>query len=232
MKPKELLRDTARRILGEVLYSRLRLRSLQLRSNRKAFGEIYERNLWGSDETISGAGSSLELSASLRPALPGLLTELNAASLLDAGCGDFNWMKLVDLTAIRYIGVDVVEPLIARNNQIYGSPDRTFLCADITKDRLPPADVVLCRHCLIHLSNRQVRMALRNFNAAGAKYLLATTSPEVTQNVDTWPGSFRLLNLERPPFNLGKPLRMLHDSGRNERSAELGLWRFAELDVD
>jgi SAM-dependent methyltransferase len=232
MKPKELLREAARRILGEELYSRLRLRSLQLRSNRKAFGEIYERNLWGSDESVSGAGSSLELSYAVRVALPALLTELNATSLLDAGCGDVNWINTVDLAAISYLGVDVVEPLIARNNRLYGSADKTFLCADITRDRLPAADVVLCRHCFIHLSNRQVRMALRNFKAAGAKFLVATTSPEVTHNVDTWPGSFRLLDLEKPPFNLGQPARMLHDSGGNDASPQLGVWCFAELDLD
>ena len=34
-------------VLGEKLYADLRRRSLAFRSNRRAFTEIYERQLWG-----------------------------------------------------------------------------------------------------------------------------------------------------------------------------------------
>jgi hypothetical protein len=44
-----------------------------------------------------------------------VLHDLGAQSLLDAGCGDFNWMRTVDLPGIKYIGVDVVSDLIERN---------------------------------------------------------------------------------------------------------------------
>jgi methyltransferase family protein len=115
---------------------------------------------------------------------------------LDAGCGDFNWMKTVNLNGIQYIGVDVVEPLIKRNIELYCSESRVFLIGDITKDRLLRADVALCRHCLIHLSNRQVCMALRNLKTIGAKYLLATTFPHLIENADIWPGSFRPIILK------------------------------------
>ena len=88
MKPKELLRDAARRILGKDLYSHLRLRSLQLWSNLKAFGEIYERNLWVRTRRFPARAPYSNCPLPLRPALPRLLTELNAGSLLDASCGD------------------------------------------------------------------------------------------------------------------------------------------------
>jgi hypothetical protein len=129
----------------------------------------------------------------------------------------------------------VVEPLIARNIELYASERRTFLFGDITQDwllkndRQLKADLALCRHCLIHLSNRQVCAALRNLKTIGVKYLLATTFPVVIDNADIWPGSYRPINLEIPPFNLPKPLRTFHDS--RDQSSVLALWRFDDISL-
>ena len=221
----------ARQMLGNERYARMHIRWMELRSNQRTFTQIYRNNLWGSEESVSGTGSTLELSAALSVELPGILTELKAKALLDAGCGDFNWLRSVSLGGVKYIGIDVVEELIERNTKLYGSAERSFMVADITRDRLPSADVVLCRHCLIHLPNRQIKLALRNLAATGAAYLLATSSPNVTFNRDIWPGSFRPINLTVAPFNLPQPARLLNDSRPNAEQPELGLWRFAELNL-
>lgn len=209
----------------------LRRHYLDHRSNRRAFTAIYRRKLWSIGESVSGDGSTLFASASLREVLPSLLSSLGAHSLLDAGCGDFNWMKTVNLAGVRYIGVDVVPELIAENVNSYAADDRIFMAADITKDQLPPADVVLCRHCFIHLPNDQVSKALNNMKASGARYLLATTFPAIDENVDIWPGSFRPINLQAAPFRLAEPMRTIHDSAAAD-SAVLGLWRFSDINLD
>ena len=36
--------------------------------------------------------------------------------MLDIPCGDFYWMKEVDLKDIEYIGADIVDELIKKNN--------------------------------------------------------------------------------------------------------------------
>jgi len=59
------------------------------------FSQIHRNNLWGEQESVSGNGSSLAATANLRQELPPLLAGLNVTSLLDAPCGDFNWMKEV-----------------------------------------------------------------------------------------------------------------------------------------
>jgi hypothetical protein len=154
--------------------------------------------------------------------------------MLDAGCGDCHWVKDTDLGEIEYIGVDVVPLLIYRNQEALQGPRRRFQVADVTRDPLPAADVVLCRDCLIHLSNRHVLAALRNFHASGARYLLANTYPLIERNRDIPTGSFRPVNLQRSTFDLPAPLRYL-DDGREDvespgtASAEavvrLGLWK-------
>ena len=54
----------------------MRLYTLQLRRNRRAFTEIYEQSLWKSGESVSGQGSTSEATTAIRDALPALFTKL------------------------------------------------------------------------------------------------------------------------------------------------------------
>ena len=73
-------------------------------------------------------------------------------------------------------------------------------------DRLPAADLVLCRDCLPHFSLRDARRALENIVASGSTFLLTTTFTDRQANQDIRTGDFRALNLERAPFALPSPL--------------------------
>jgi hypothetical protein len=76
------------------------------------FTIIYERNAWGGAESVSGSGSSLRMTQNVRNSLPSLIETFAVKSIFDAPCGDFNWMKLINLQNISYIGGDIVKPLI------------------------------------------------------------------------------------------------------------------------
>ncbi|MCA1818303.1 MAG: class I SAM-dependent methyltransferase [Acidobacteria bacterium] len=191
------------------------------------FSRIYEKNLWGDPESRSGRGSTLARTVVIRSTLPALLEGFGARSLLDAACGDFNWMALVDLGGVRYVGVDVVPGLIERNRRLYGGENREFLLADITRDPLPEADVVLCRDCLIHHSLDDALAAVLNFRRSNSRRLLATTHPAVRRNLDVPTGSWRPLNLQLPPFGFPPPARLLtEDAGLGKC---LGLWELESL---
>src|SRR5947208_10193129 len=56
---------------------------LRGRDAEVVFSEIYERNLWGDPESASGRGSTLRRTAVIRRALPALLSDVGAKSLLD-----------------------------------------------------------------------------------------------------------------------------------------------------
>src|SRR5215510_10802135 len=79
------------------------------------FAPFYTESLWGDSESRSGPGSNLTRTAKLRHELPALLQEIGARSMLDAPCGDFNWMKDTNLSLDLYFGVDIIPDLIARN---------------------------------------------------------------------------------------------------------------------
>src|SRR5207244_10404718 len=81
-----------------------------------------------------------------------------------------------------------------------------FLRLDLVRDRLPKADLILCRHLLIHLPLKDCLSVLRNFQKSGAEYLLITNQENIPENTEIlFTGSFRPLNLALPPFNLPEP---------------------------
>src|SRR5437868_1940022 len=115
------------------------------------FTYIYHTNLWGSDESLSGVGSEHDATQHLQAAIPALLRQLRARTLLDIPCGDFAWLSRAALELDEYIGADIVEELVARNTARYAAQGsgRRFIKRDLTSDPLPRADVVLCRDCLV-----------------------------------------------------------------------------------
>jgi hypothetical protein len=159
------------------------------------------------------------------------MKEFEIRSMLDLPCGDFYWMKHVDLQGIDYIGADIVSELITRNKQ-FESPHVSFEPLDLLSSRLPKVDMIFCRDCLVHLSFKDVFVALENIVRSGSGLLLTTTFPRHRRNYDIRTGGWRTLNLELAPFGLPKPLRVLEEGctqpgGYADKS--LGLWRIADL---
>jgi hypothetical protein len=197
------------------------------------FTPFYTENRWADSESASGPGSTLTRTSKLRNELPGLLKEIGARTLIDAPCGDFNWMKDTDLGVEQYIGVDIIPDLIARNQNLYGNDQRRFALLDLTRDKLPQVDVILCRDCFIHFSYRHIAAALKNFKRSRSTYLLTNTYPAWQQNADIRTGDFRQINLLLPPFNFPPPLRDIDEKYPEEAQKffgkTLGLWKLADL---
>lgn len=200
------------------------------------FERIYQTNLWSDTESRSGAGSSLDATASLRISLPPLLHSLDTRRLLDVPCGDFNWMSQVDLTGIDYIGGDIVESIIETNRARYESADRKFMRVDLTSGPLPDADVVLCRDCLVHFSFANIMAAFRTMRGSRARYLLTTTFLDREVNKDIVDGDWRPLNLVQAPFLLPPPHSVILEDCMEEGGAyadkALAVWRVSDLPTE
>lgn len=199
---------------------------------RDVFRRIFASNAWRGAESRSGEGSDLAQTGVIRREIPGLLRRLGAASLLDAPCGDFNWMRHVDLAGVDYVGGDIVPDIVAANRARFGGPGRRFEVLDITADSLPRADVMLCRDCLVHLSFADIRRALRNIRASGTTWLLATTFPG-RANAEIETGQWRPLDLCAAPLGFPPPAELLNE-GCTEwdghwADKSLGLWRVSEV---
>lgn len=200
---------------------------------RAIFSDIHRRRAWGDCESVSGPGSGIIRTSAFSDQLPRLLEELGVRTLLDAGCGDFNWLKEVKLDLESYIGVDVVEEIVNELRHKYANEHRRFLNLDIISDKLPQADLILCRDCLVHLSFSQIFAALRNFKHSNSKYLLATTFTRFVDNADIAMGDWRPINLQEPPFSLSPPLKLIDEkrseSGEDYSDKHLGLWELKDI---
>lgn len=174
------------------------------------FRDIYQHNDFRGETSVSGPGSESVQTEKLRQELPQLLRRHNIFRLMDAPCGDLNWMPdVLERCPLEYTGADIVPDLIFGHEMRFRGRGLRFIRADITEDPLPVADTILCRDCLVHLSNELVLAALRNFQRSGTRLLLTTHFPATRANVDIVPGMWRAVNLQLAPFFLPPPLEMI-----------------------
>jgi hypothetical protein len=202
---------------------------------KERFTLIYDKNMWGSRESISGSGSTLLMTSAIRTELPLLISKFRIQSIFDAPCGDFNWMKSVDLTDVTYVGADIVEGLINDLNCSYKSSNLKFVCLDITKDPFPKSDLMLNRDCLFHLSYQDILSLLENYVNSDIQYFLSTSHVNNGEffNHDIESGDFRLIDLFQEPFCFpNESLFEITEPGEGGNPArKLCLWDRAQVVV-
>jgi len=188
----------------------------------RIFRTIYSANRWHGTETRSGPGSTLGSTRRLREALPDLIADLGATSVLDAACGASFWMP--DLPG--YIGVDIVPDAVTIVRHAF--PDRRYEVADICTDVLLRCDAVIARDVLAHLATADALAALANIRVTGARWLLATTFVGGDNTVDTKTGGYHEIDLAVEPFALGTPEHMIADGYWEDRmvypTKQMGVW--------
>jgi SAM-dependent methyltransferase len=200
--------------IGRYPYVRWQRSRIQRGSTEDRFTRIYHMDAWVSRESRSGKGSELIYTENLRRHLPEIFERFGITSILDAPCGDFNWMQhVISGTGLRYVGGDIVRPLIEANQKSHASANVSFVHLDIIGDPLPAADLMICRDCLFHLSNADIKAFLANFERSAIPYLLTTNHlGDDIANSDIETGSFRLIDLFAEPFGLPEaPLARVED---------------------
>lgn len=172
----------------------------------------------GLPETLCGPGSTMEATANVRAWLPWILYRLGVKRLLDAPCGDRNWIATVTLPC-AYVGVDFQ----ARHMERARRDGAEVIQADIRSELLPQCDAILSRDFFQHLEDEDAVKALTNMRRTGAKHLLATCHrvPANGPLVADRNGLFRPVNMSLPPFDLGESIDSVED-GQDGRI--LGVW--------
>lgn len=199
--------------------------------NSEYFRRIYEGELFGKSDSVSGPGSDLKATAVIRSEIPKLAKSLNIKSIADIPCGDMYWFSKLKLEHINYLGLDIVPDLISELRIEH--PLLVFEVFDATIDTLPTVDLILCRDLLVHLTNQQALEVIENFKKSGSKFLLTTSFVETKLNqeliVPKVGVGWRPLNLAIAPFNLGAPVQIINEEsneGRGKfRDKSLALWQ-------
>jgi len=187
------------------------------------FTRIIDTHYW--QEVVCGSGSTIASTQTIRSELIPFLRKHNITSVLDAPCGDYSWMSLIDWpNDITYMGADIVENLILANRQKY--PKKIFYTMDISIDPFPNVDLLFCRDCLFHFSEEDLFKTFRNIAKSKIKYVMLTNYPNGDKrNIQT--GEFRELMLEQDPINLPKPLDLIMEHSLNRN---ISLWPVKALE--
>ncbi len=212
-----------RRLIPSPLLEAYRSRQRRLRQERNSgksveevFTEIYETNAWGGapGEYCSGSGTTDERVVS--PYVSKIFAEasfekFSGSTFVDIGCGDFRVGRQLLPLCSNYIGVDVVEGLIRRNQVAFGNGQTKFLHLNVIESDPPEGDVCFVRQVFQHLSNAEILACLGRLARYGLVYVTEHYPPDnddIRPNVDKiHGGDIRLYDnsgvyLTEPPFSV------------------------------
>lgn len=168
----------------------------------KQFDAIYSVNRWGCG---SGAGSLPQATVGYRKFLQDFLTAHQIKTIADAGCGDWQFTRLMDLSSVQYTGYDVSSIVIEQNTKHYQKDHIKFVLYDGDFERIEPADLLICKDVLQHLPNAYIQ----NFLKILPKFKYALLTNDINElrseaNNQDIPvaGGFRPIDLTAAPFNL------------------------------
>ena len=169
-------------------------------SHADVFNDIYRRNLW---KVGSGTGSMPQYARSYMGYLQNFLRTNRIASVLDLGCGDWQFSRHLDWTGITYTGIDV-SSVVLESTRSFARPGVSFLEMDAARDTLPAAELLLAKDVLQHWPNEDVQRFLPQLSRFRLA-LITNGFPPTSQgrlNADIRAGDFRPIDLSRPPFGL------------------------------
>jgi hypothetical protein len=121
-------------------------------------------------------------------------------SVVDVGCGDWQFSRLMDWSGMDYLGIDAVAPVIQENTSLFAKPGIRFQHLDVVETPPPPADVLILKDVLQHWPFASIHQAIPWFSQY--KYVLITNDDAPQGNIDTSMGGYRPLDVRKAPFHL------------------------------
>jgi SAM-dependent methyltransferase len=165
-------------------------------------------------ESLSGPGSHLANTEETIDLIQETISKYNIKSILDLGCGDWNWFQKIDLGDTTYLGWDADDLMIQENSEKYGRDGVEFDIKDIVAEEYPEVDLIICRDVLFHLDPT---LGLKVVEKAkkSCKYFISTSFRNaklsekengITKRrhlkIQGW-GAYRI-NLNNEPFSLSE----------------------------
>jgi len=123
------------------------------------FESIYLNNSWGFG---SGHGSLPSVTKGYRRFLQDFMKDNNIKSVVDFGCGDWQFSKYINWSGVEYIGLETVPNLVTRNNELYGNNNVRFMLSPDKYYKIPKTDLLIVKDVLQHLEEEEKKNSLRN----------------------------------------------------------------------
>jgi SAM-dependent methyltransferase len=162
------------------------------------FDHVYARQKWLKG---SGPGSYAETTETYRAFLQDFIATRGVKSVLDIGCGDWQFSQLINWSGVDYLGIDVSSIALAQARSF--ATDRIrFVESDARTMALPRADLLIMKDLLQHWTNAEIVALIPKL--AQFRYCLITNGfvdgAMPALNLDKSAGSYRPVDLAKPPF--------------------------------
>jgi hypothetical protein len=161
------------------------------------FVQIYSSGGW--NKLGSGHGSAVEYTKGYRAFLENFIHYNHVQSIVDFGCGDWAFSSQVNWQGAAYLGLDCVPAVIRANKVRYERGSVRFGLVEFGDFNIPPCDLLISKDMLQHLSNQRVLEFMAK--TRGIRHVLLTNDYTWGDNTDIPDGSYRHMDLTKPPFN-------------------------------
>lgn len=169
-------------------------------SSQQTFTDIYNKNIW---RFGSGRGSLISATKPYRIFLEEFVRQHQVQSIVDFGCGDWQFSQLIDWGNAEYLGLDVVGDVIERNKKKFARKNIRFEIAPPRPEDIPTAELLLVKDVLQHWNISEIQNFLHHA-LPKFQFVLITNCvrPESKMNLEIRTGDFRPLDVRRPPFDI------------------------------
>jgi hypothetical protein len=164
------------------------------------FDDIYKGDAWGFG---SGHGSLPSVTKTYRKFIEDFIRENDIKKVVDYGCGDWQFSRLINWGEATYTGLDIVDSVVQRNTTNYGSDSISFQTIKPGESKLPKGDLLISKDVLQHLAEAEIQAFIRDV-LPRYKFALITNCviPVETLNASIVSGEFRPLDLRKKPFGV------------------------------
>lgn len=171
-------------------------------THSEIFDDIYKNELWGEGQG-SGGGSTPQITIEYRKFLKQFLKDYNIKSVIDLGCGDWQFSKLIDWSGIGYLGIDCVKTVIQDNQTKFQNDNIEFQFAEAHQEIEESADLLIVKDVMIHWTNAEIIKFYNEIKEKkNFKYVLITNQTgNENLNKDILTGQFHNIDINREPFN-------------------------------
>jgi SAM-dependent methyltransferase len=173
----------------------------------EVFESIYQTCEWGADknsEGTSGSGSEFNNAKPYFYFLRDFLADNSIKSVVDIGCGDWQFSRLIDWSGIEYTGFDASKMVVDKNQKQFEKDNIKFIHGNFISMPLPKADLLICKDVLQHLSIDNVHQAIKKFK--DYKYVIIVNDVDpvtyTAVNAKIKDGQYRLLDITQAPFKV------------------------------
>jgi SAM-dependent methyltransferase len=170
----------------------------------EAFRRRYEDgdSDWGGH---SGGGSSPYWNIEYRAFLERFMVLNDIRSVVDIGCGDWQFSRFINFAGVTYRGYDVVPSVVEANQRRYGSSEVSFQIIPADLSQVPAAELLIMKDVLQHLPDREIHRHRRELFDRFPRCLLSNSYRKLHtgSNFDIPYGEFRCLDLNAEPYRFG-----------------------------